>query len=69
MKCSLKVRMARLAMELGSPLALNLQFGSFAALVVNNLKVNSVASFVESGHDSIGVIETVAVLAILEGFN
>ena len=51
------------------PTCYHLQFGSFAALVVNNLKVNSVASFVESGHDSIGGIETVAVLAILEGFN
>ena len=56
-------------LELGSPLALNLQFLGFAALIVKYLKVKSVAAFVEVGHDSIGGGKTVAVLTGLEGFN
>ena len=56
-------------MELGSPLALNLQFVGFSALVVKDMKVNSVAEFVEAVHDVLGGGKTVAVLVGLEGFN
>ena len=56
-------------MELGSTLALDFHFVGCAALVVGDLKVNSVAAFVEVGHDAIGGGKTVVVLAGLEGFN
>ena len=53
-------------MELGSPLALNFQLVGFNAIVVKDLKVHSVAVFVEAGHDATGGGETVVVLAGLE---
>ena len=56
-------------MELGSPLALDLQFVGFTVLFVKDLKVNSVAAFVEAGHDVIYGGKKAAVLAILEGFD
>ena len=56
-------------MEFGSPLDLDLQFVCFAALVVEDMKVNNVAAFVEAGHDAIGGVKMVAVLEGMEGFN
>ena len=56
-------------MKLGSPLALDLQFLGVAALVVEDLKVNSVAAFVEALNDAIYGDKTVAILTGMEGFN
>ena len=50
-------------MELGSPLSLDFQFVGFAAIVVEDMKVNTMAAFMEAGHEGIGGGETVAVLA------
>ena len=41
-------------LELGSPFIFDLEFVGGAALVVENLQVNAVASLGEVGHDAIG---------------